>query len=586
MTTTSSGPAKRDPSPGAIATAAWFKRFARALRVSRLYRADNALVVETSQAVTSSLAELLDEHKTLDLSFSPNEIRLGSEPVVRVTEVRPGQELELRPTDQIPFLFYRDGVRRLTLTRGAPPEEMATLIGILRTAFNGSSAQDDLVTLLWQAGLPHVRLEAVPLEQTIFVSSRAGGAAAGGTGDTKGHGFAQPPSGTELRAELGQVVGPQGLHRDTFDDWALPDHPADVATTFERLEPEAEAARLGFLATWEAENATDWTLEAPRVLRGLHTMDRSEDMSHAIARAAITWLAAAVSRLAWEEAQQALTIIEELDPDRAGTADELAAALAALDVAALADRLDEGEDGDKSRFAALAAALGPPAVGFCVEVVARADKARARAAVVTALCYMCAEDPALLAPWLNDSRWRVVRNVVFTLGHIGGPGVAPLLAQVARHAEPRVRRQLVQALGSVPLEERKPLLLDQLDTRDSQLLSATLHMLARDRDPQIARAILGCIQAPDFESREEGNQRALFGALSDVADDSAVPVLNAILHKGGWFARRTFQRSAAARTLRQIGTPPALAALHTGARTRSEAVRSACIEALGLKEAA
>jgi HEAT repeat protein len=200
---------------------------------------------------------------------------------------------------------------------------------------------------------------------------------------------------------------------------------------------------------------------------------------------------------------------------------------------------------------------------------------------VTALCYLCAEDPELLAPRLADSRWHVVRNVVFVLGHIGGPAVVPLLRAVARHPEPRVRRQLVQALGSVPSEDRNPLLIQQLDVRDTQLLAAALNMRTREKDPRVARAILTLIEAPDFESRDENNQRALFGALGDIADDSAVPALEALLHRGGWFGRRTFQRVAAARTLRRIGTPNAMAALEAGVRARSEAVRAACLEALG-----
>jgi HEAT repeat protein len=162
----------------------------------------------------------------------------------------------------------------------------------------------------------------------------------------------------------------------------------------------------------------------------------------------------------------------------------------------------------------------------------------------------------------------------------------PLLRSVASHPEPRVRRQLVQALGSVPPESRTPLLLEQLDARDPQLLSAALAMLTREKNARVARAILALIEAPGFEARDEDNQRTLFGALGDIAGDPAVPALEALLHHGGWFARRTFRRVAAARTLRQIGTTSAMAALEAGLRARNEAVRAACIEALGVRSRA
>jgi HEAT repeat protein len=110
-------------------------------------------------------------------------------------------------------------------------------------------------------------------------------------------------------------------------------------------------------------------------------------------------------------------------------------------------------------------------------------------------------------------------------------------------------------------------------------------MLLRHRDPGVSRAILKQIEAPDFESRSEENQRALFGALAEVTDDEAVPAIEAILNKGGWFARRTVQRTAAARTLQRLGTPLALAALESGLRSRSDAVRSACLDAMTMRAA-
>jgi HEAT repeat protein len=130
-----------------------------------------------------------------------------------------------------------------------------------------------------------------------------------------------------------------------------------------------------------------------------------------------------------------------------------------------------------------------------------------------------------------------------------------------------------------------PILLSLLDTRNPQLLAATLNMLTREKNREVARTILQRIEAPDFESRSEENQRTLFGALGEVADESAVPALEALLHKGGWFARRTLQRTCAARTLQRLGGERAIAALETGLQSRSEAVRAACLDAIAARAA-
>jgi len=569
-------------SPGARAAAAWFRQLARALRMSRLYRVDSPLAREALEAVTATLEETLAAHGSWSLRFAATEILLGEEPVVRVTPRDAGSEGTTRVTDDLPFLFYRDGIRRLTVGADAPHSELDAWVRILRSAGAGRAAHDDLVTLLWQANLPHVQIEAVPLEQTIYLSAEAAGAPSGDRTES-GQIYAWSPTGSEIRAELGQVAGPQGLHRDTFDDWALPAESVEVPGAFAALEAGAGAAAAAFRAAWDTEASTDWTVEAPAFLRGLLALDDTEEMRRTLAHSTIHWLAAALQRVAWEEAQRALELLDDLDPDRSLTGEELAGALSRLDGEPIAERFDEGDAEDVNRFSAFTVALGAPAVPFCVDILARARKARVRAAAVTALCYLCADQPELLAPWLTDPRWHLVRNLVFVLGHIGGATVGRLLQPVARHPEPRVRRQLVQALGSVPPADRMPALLEQLDSRDTRLLATALNMLTRERDPKVARALLACVEAPDFESRHEGNQRALLTALGEVADDRVVPHLETLLHRGGWLARHTFQRVAVARTLRRIGTPAALAALEAGVRSRSEPVRAACLEALGAR---
>ena len=582
MTSGSSARAVRELSPEAQAAEAWFRQLARALRVSRLYRGNNPIVVNTQELAAAGLAELLARPGTLNLRFSAHEIRLGEEPIVCVSKRKPGEDQLPALTDDLPFLFYRDGIRKITLLGPAPRNEIDTLIQILCAAGSGADSQDDLVTLLWQANLSCAQLEAVPLEQAIYVSARPGGEGTG-LGGKKGQVFAWSPTGSEIRADLGQGPGTQSLHRDTFDDWPLPQWSAEVPEAFERLQAAADQNLSAFLSAWNRETKRAWSDQAPGFLRGLLALDDSEDMRRALAHSAATWLGSALQRVSWDEAERALRLLNEFDPARMLSGEDVTASLANLDTQAMTERIDEGDFADYNRLAAIAVALGPPAIGLCVDIMSRAEKARGRAAIVTALSYLCPENPELLAPALADPRWYVVRNVVFVLGLIGGPGVAPLLRAVADHPDARVRRQLVQTLGALPLEERTPLLVAQLQTHDAQLLASALNVLTREKSPEVIQAILARIEAADFESRDEGSQRALFGALAEIADDRAVQALERLLLEGGWFARRTFQRVAAARTLRRIGTPAAMAVLESGVRARSEAVRAACLEALATR---
>jgi HEAT repeat protein len=567
----------REQSPAAQAATAWLRSLARATRAMRMYRAENQVVAQLRDELTRSLTAFLEQHGPLDLHFTASEIHLQDEPVVRPSPITSDG---LRGAEEkLPFQFYRDGIRRVAILPGVSEREVTTLIEALRITGVGAHAEDDMVTLLWQGNLTKIVVESVPLEQTIYLTARRpqGG---GGGGETQAQTYAWSPQGAEIRADIGQATGVQGLHRDTFDDWELPAKSADVAQAWARIEPRAAEARQALAARWEAESSVRWGAHVPGLVRRLLELDPSDPMRAALAHATVTWLASALQHAEWGEVQEALALVRELDPDGILCEEAIRAELAGLDIDDIASRLDDCRNDELMRFTAAVVGIGRPAIELTIAALGRAEQLSVRAAATTALCYLCGSEPELLRPYLADSRWTLVRNVVFILGQIGGPEVVPLLRLVADHPEVRVRRQVVQSLGSAPPETRMPILIRQLSTRDPRLLSATLHMMSREPSPRIARAILERIEAPDFESRSEDNQRALFAALGEMAGDDEVPALEALLHKGGWFARYTLERVATARTLRRIGTEAALAVLEAGLRSRSEVVRAACIDAM------
>jgi len=79
-------------------------------------------------------------------------------------------------------------------------------------------------------------------------------AGAGGGQARRGLAYDWSPSGEEIHADIGQVLGAaQGLHLDTFDDWPLPNTFVDVPAAYQQLtrgmefvvtDSEAEALLL------------------------------------------------------------------------------------------------------------------------------------------------------------------------------------------------------------------------------------------------------------------------------------------------------------------------------------------------------
>ena len=571
-------PALRDLSPSAQAAAAWFRALARALKTCRLYRGENPIVIQIREQLHTQLNANLEAHGAWRLRITPIEIWLLDEPVIRPS----GHAIDEVPTAEelLPFFFYRDGIRALTFQPQVGERDMASFFDAMLTSGVRALAHDDLVTLLWQANPQRIQIEAVPVTQTIYLSSRR--TERSGSGESRrGLAFNWSPSGDEIRADIGQITGmAQGLHLDTFDDWPLPTTFVDVPAAYAVLNRGMQFVRSILLSEWAAERGEEWTQRAPDFLRAVLRLDPTADTREALAHSTVTWIEGAVQRCAWIEARQALGLLREFDPDGSLTEEFLAESLKNLDVETITERLDESEPEEQSRFFALGVALGRPAVDLGSTIMATAQKARTRAAACTMLCYLVSDTPETLAPFLSDPRWYVVRNTVFVLGQIGGSEVVDMLQMAAQHTDPRVRRQVVQSLGNLPPRDRLPIISQQLNTTDLRLLAAALHVLARHRGPEATRILLHRIQAPDFETRDPDYQRMMFNVLAEMADDTAVPALAGLVLKGGWFARPSLLRQAAAFALQRLGSEKALAVLEEGLRTGNDAVKAVCLEAL------
>jgi hypothetical protein len=578
-------PELRYLSEGAQGAARWFQQLARGMRVCRLYPRDNPTVVQIEEQLLAQLNKSLEQHGAWRLKITPTEIWLVDEPIVHPPASSENVDLLSARADRLSFIFYRDGLRGLVIQPGVPAEEFDAFFHALVAADRGPMIHDDLVTLLWQAHTSRIQIDAVPVSQTIYLSTKR--VSAGGRRRMQGLAFSLAPSGEEIHSDIGQLVGSaQGLHRDTFDDWPLPKTYVDVPAAYEILTKGMQFVRSILLTEWSAERGVEWTGDVPQLFRRVLELDSTTDTRAALAQSLVTWLAAAVQRFAWDEARQALGLLREFDPDGSLAGEHLADAFAGLDGAAIAEHLDESSAEEQAKFLALAVAQGPTTIDLGTTVLALSTKARTRAAATTMLCYLCSDTPDLLSPYLADERWYVVRNAVFILGQIGGDEVVELLRFASAHPDARVRRQVVVSLANVPPEARLPLLTPHLSTSDLRLLSTTLNVMARHRAPETVRALVRQLQAPNFESRGDEHQRLIFNAIAEMEDDIAVPALAALVHKGGWFARITPQRLAAAQALFKIGTEKALAVLEEGIRSSHEAVRQACLEAMAAKSAA
>ena len=540
-------PRARGRSPATAEVSAWCRDAARLVHLARRRGPDDVDVRALRGRLLADLVILVQDHAPLELQVTPRSIVLDDEPVfVADNSNAPVGERALER--ELSWVLHRDGIRSLRLERGVDEHEAATLLDAILSAAPASATHEDIVTLLWEAGLAHVRAgteESSPVRTNPFEQAGDGG------------------------------PGPHA------DDWALPVAPAaDTRRAWQELSASETPAVGAFHADWARERSRPFPDAIEDFAERSLASDPRAETAEALAAAAVTWVATSVQRSDWDEAGRAHELLRGIDPSGRCSDEALTHAFGSVDGCAITERLDEASVPEQARLFGLLVRIGAPALPLLISVLALSGKARVRAGATTALAYAFADDPAPLGRWLADPRWHVVRNIVFVLGQIGGPDVVTHLAVAARHVDMRVRRAAIHALGQVPHHLRRSVLVQQLDQTDGRLLSAALTLLAREPDPRVADALLARIQATEFEARPEEQKIALIAAYADAALEQAIAPLEEILNHGGWFARRTPERTAAARALARIGTPVTKLVLQVGLRHRSEAVREACHDAL------
>lgn len=120
----------------------------KAGRAHQLYLPNNPIYKQALDALRVSFAPIWSQTEELVLTFTETEIRWYEHPVLAEPT---------KSADSLPWLFFKDGVRELTLLKGFEDREIIALLTILQRARKASPDQDDLLTMLWEADFAHAR---------------------------------------------------------------------------------------------------------------------------------------------------------------------------------------------------------------------------------------------------------------------------------------------------------------------------------------------------------------------------------------------------------------------------------------------
>ena len=233
-------------------------------------------------------------------------------------------------------------------------------------------------------------------------------------------------------------------------------------------------------------------------------------------------------------------------------------------------------DASFERLKRVCHAIGPSIIVPLAEVLAAEQDARSRRRLRDILIEFGPRGAETVRPLMNAGNWEVRRTAAYLLREFGGTEGLKELVPLLSDSEPLVQREAVQGLVLNGSEDASAILLQALNSASGRTKDTLIKEILGMREDRAAGFFAHFVR-----HTEPGRIPALYvkaiEALGAAGGTEAVSALKIALNRGQWwspFANRR-HRSAAAQSLRRIGTPEALDTLRDASRSGALGVRAA-----------
>lgn len=506
--------------------------FLKSKKILRMYPSNNPIYINTIEDDFKKFKEFFYFKDELCFKIKQNEIFFDSEQVY----VSPEKE------DNLALFFFKDGLREITFRKGLAMEEMEDFLKIISLDFNRDALEDDIVTLLWEKDFQNIQYlvdETVLADEDDYEESAVNAVVEKKPAQDSLMKAYEDAFKEELVHDISIVplsdkdlqLLMQEFDRDSED---RTDKLADILFEMIYLQPSKEDIEdiVGFFV-----NAIEYAVGrgniqlVTRILSRFRKMfeDRNEDEER-------KRLAKKILLLAGSEAIINL----------------------------LGDILDSGQEMEEKLFEDFVKFLDKNAIVPFMKILGELKSIHARKIVIDALILLGTKDITTLAKGLSDSRWYVVRNIIYILRKIGDKRAVDYLLKTVKHGDIRVKKEVIRALGELGGGGVLQALRDCLEDPEIQVRSAALRALGNIKSEAPKRIIMNKITDKNFKDKDFEEKKEYFEVLSQWKDDDVYASVVGIFKKKTFLgrAKNDENRACAAYCLGLLGNKDALPILN------------------------
>ena len=514
-------------------------------KMIRMYPSNNPIYVKTLEDTYARFIDYFDYRDDLLLKIRQNDILWENEQVYYNAEKE----------DNLALFFFKDGLRELTFKKGLTADEMEEFLKITAMDFEREVLDDDVVTLLWEKdfqNIQHIADDVVLADDENYE--------------------------TQAVEHIEEVTNDPDEILQAYQDACKEDDALQDVTIVPLSDKD-----LQHLMQELARDSQDKTKKLVDILFELMYLADSrndfDDLSNYFMNAVefsmtqgnILMTTAILSRL--HDLLNDASVDEEIKKyfrkiiSFAGS-DSIIKLLGAI--------LDAGQELEDKIIEDLVALLDKNAVMPLMNILGELKSIHARKVVIDALIYIGPKDIMTLSKGLNDSRWYVVRNIIYILRKISDKRAVEFLLKTVRHADIRVRKEVIRTLGELGGGGVFQTLRECLEDPEIQVRSAALRALGTVASESAKRVIMDRIRDKAFRDKEFEEKKEFFEVISHWKDKEVFGFLSETLKKKSFFfgsVRADEARACAAYGLGLLGNKDAIPLLQKFKGENSKLIR-------------
>ena len=534
------------------------KAFVKAMRAHQLYMANNPMHARSLETVKHAFAAIWERATTIKLQVTETELKWEGRVVLHEND---------RTSDNLAWLFFKDGIRELTFLQGFENEDLAGLFDILQRVRKAGADDDDLLTLMWECEFSTLQYKYVDL-----LAENAPSIEAMNTGGPKEKLLspAQAESGG-VETTTSSITQLSDFDSALYflDDREVEYLQGEIAREFSTdLRPAVIASLLDVF-----ENQKDPTVREEicglldYFLLILLSTAQYRNAAYLLREATVT---AHRAPDILEPQKQRLTQLGELmsDPKPLG---QLLQALEDTHLRAPQMELDE-----------LFAILQPRALETLLGWIARSNNTELRMLLELAATRLASAHSGELIRLIGSDDEAVAMEAIRRAASLKSPAAVPSLGKMLTVGEPEMRVAAVNALTEIGSPGAMQMLERAIIDEDREVRIVAVRALgarsARSALPRIEVAIKG----KDLRDSNLTEKMAFFEAYGLLSGEAGIPLLDGLLHAKGFMGKKDDSeiRACAAMALGKINSPKALDSLNRAAGEKDVIVRNAVSRAI------